>query len=231
MNVFSTILNWSEIWALLIPFLVMIFFYKTTSRDFRPLFLYVCIALVLNSFSTISFLYHAYMPEWLKNNNIYYNLHSIVRVVFFSWYLNRVTPGKNRLIRQLMLIGYGIFVVVHFSFFNSIFFFSTWLFAAESIILLTFCINFYLKMIQDDSRTEWTREPFFLICTAMILYEAITFFIFLFLLPMAKMNPEFGLLCLKIYKITFIVLNISIAVAVIKTDHKNSNRRSKTAPA
>lgn len=216
MKLSEIILEWSEVWALLIPLTIMIL-YKPLRAEMRPLFFYVCIGLVLNSVSTTSFYFHKSMPVWLKNNNIYYNLHSITRVIFFGLYIYRVTPNKNRLVYTTLFSVYGIFVLINFVFIKSIFFFSTWLFAAESIILIVACINFYLQTMKDESKTEWMKQPFFLVCTGVILYEAITFFIFLFIIPMANINPRFGLLSLKIYKITFVLLCILIALTIYKS--------------
>jgi hypothetical protein len=108
-------------------------------------------------------------------------------------------------------------VLVNIIFIETPFYFNTWLFAAESVLLLVFCIAFYFKTMQDESITNWIGQPAFIVTSAVIIYEAITFFIFLFIIPMAEKNPAFGLLCLKIYKITFILLCILLAVALYRT--------------
>lgn len=216
MDLFTVILEWSEVWALLIPLAVIIGF-PTRRYHERPIVIYVIIALVLNSISTIIYIYNTGMPAFLKNNNIYYNLHSIARVFFFGWYIIINLANKRSPVYRFLFAGYGIFILLNFIFIKSIFFFSTWLFAAESMILLFLCVSYFLQLIQDDSRVQMMKHPSFLVCTGLILYEAITFFIFLFIIPLAKIDPDFGLLCLKIYKITFIILCIMLAAALYKS--------------
>jgi hypothetical protein len=216
MGVLSKVIDWSEVWALLIP-LAIILFYRPKEPAMHPVIWYICIALVLNSISTTLYVFHRQMPPFLKNNNILYNLHSIARVIFFSWYISKITSSKFSFIYKSIISVYIIFIIVNFLFFESLLFFSSRLFAAESIVLLFLCISFFLRSLQDESGTNWTKYPSFIVCTAVALYEAITFFIFLFLLPMADKDPDFGLLSLEIYKITFVVFCILLARAIFRS--------------
>ena len=216
MKLFITILNWSEVWALLIP-LALVIIYRTKEPAMHPVILYIYIAFVLNAISTTLFVFHSKMPPLLQNNNLLYNLHSIARVFFFSWYISKITPRHFLFINKSIISGYIIFIVVNFLFFESLLFFSSRLFAAESIVLLFLCISFFLRSLQDESGTNWTKYPSFIVSTAVALYEATTFFIFLFILPMAVKDPEFGRLCLDIYKIIFVIFCILLACALFRS--------------
>ena len=216
MGLLSKVIDWSEVWALLIP-LSIILFYRPKEPNINPVIWYVCIALLLNSISTTLYVFYRQMPPFLKNNNILYNLHSMARVIFFSWYINKITPARFSFINKSIISGYIIFTIVNFLFFESLLFFSSRLFAAESIVLLFLCISFFLRSLQDESGTNWIKYPSFLVCTAVALYEAITFFIFLFILPMADKDPGFGLLILDIYKITFVVFCILLAWSLLRS--------------
>ncbi len=186
----------------------------------HPVVLYVCIAFLLNSISTTMFVFYKQMPPGLKNNNLLYNLHSLARVLFFSWYISKITPKQFLFIYKTIMLVYIIFVLVNFFFFESPFFLSTRLFATESSVLLFLCLSFFLRSMQDESGTNWTGHPSFLICTGVALYEAITFFIFLFIYPMAEKDPDFGEFSLEIYKLTFIVLCSLLALALYRTKKK-----------
>lgn len=216
MEILKTIRDWSEAWALLIP-LAIIFFYKPKGPVTQPIIWYCYAAFILNTFSTTLFVFHNQMPPLLSNNNILYNLHSFLRVVFFSWYISKITPRGFLFINKTIFSGYLIFVLVNFVFFESPLFFSSRLFAAESVVLLFLCIAFFLRSLQDESGTNWTKHSSFLVYTGIALYEAITFFIFLFILPMAEKDPEFGRLSLVIYKITFIIFCILLALALYQS--------------
>jgi hypothetical protein len=208
--------NWSEVWALLIP-LIVIVIYKPKAPDIRPLVLYVITAFILNFTATFIVEYYYYLPTGLQNNNLLYNLHSIARVVFFSWYILKITPPKLLFIYKAILSVYVIFILVDFLFFESPIFISPSLYSAGSFVLLFLCLTFFLRSMQDESGTNWISQPSFLVCTGISLYEAITFFIFLFIYPVAEKNPDFGRLSFKIYQAIFIVFCVLLALALYRS--------------
>ena len=216
MEVFQTLSDWSEVWALLIP-LTIFLFYKPADPAMRPVILYLFVALVLNSMSTTMYVFYDQMPASFKNNNLLYNFHSIARVIFFCWYIGKITPRQFSFIHKTTLLVYLIFVLVNFLFFESPLFLSSRLFAAESVILLFLCLSFFFRSMQDESGTNWISHPSFLVCTGISFYEAITFFIFLFIYPIAEKNPKFGMISLEIYKITYIVFCILLAIALYRS--------------
>jgi len=220
---FQFILDWSEVWALLIP-LTIILFLKSPDRVLDPIVIYVFVAFLLNTLATIMQQFYGQMPAGLKNNNILYNLHSLARVFFFGWYFGRITTQRLALVNKGILMIYSVLVILNFIFFESPFFLSPRLFAAESIVLLFLCISFFLRSIQDESHTNWTSQPPFLIFTGVALYEAITFFIFLFIYPIFNKSPEFAQLCMQIYQVIFVVYCIFLALALRR-------KRKKTVAA
>ena len=178
MNLLQVISDWSEVWALLIP-LAVIIRYKPRGPGARLLIGYVIFALVLNSIATVM-AQSASLPAWLKNNNIFYNIHSVVRVVLFSWYILSVRQSLFPLNKKWLLMIYGLLAGINFLFLESPLFLSTRLFAAESIILLIICLFYFLSSIKDETQVNLLDHSSFLVCTGVCLYEAITFFIFLF---------------------------------------------------
>jgi hypothetical protein len=213
--------SWSEVWALLIP-LIVIVIHKPKELNIRPLVWYVFIAFILNFTATFMVEYYYLLPADLQNNNVLYNLHSFARVILFSWYLSKITPRQFAFIYKTTLLVYIIFVLVNFRFFESPFILSTRLFAAESIILLFICISFFLRSMQDESGTNWISHPSFLVCTGISMYEAITFFIFLFIYPIAEKNPEFGKISMEIYQIIFIIFCILLALALYRSKKESA---------
>lgn len=214
-GIYETIMDWSEVWGFLIPLAVIMIFRQF--KGMRPIIIYICVALVLNSIATIMQLYNGDMPNWMKNNNVVYNIHSVVRVLFFSWYIGKITPKQFAFIHKTILIVYIVFVVANFSFLESPLDLSQRLSAAESIVLLFLCLAFFLRSIQDDSLTNWIHQPSFLICFAVTLYEALTFFIFLFIFPIFDSNPTFGAICMNIYQVAFIVFCALLGLALYKS--------------
>ncbi len=221
-NLVTTIINWSEVWSLLIP-LIIILLYRPKGNGTKPLVVYVCIAFVLNSIATVMVEYYFSMPEWLKNNNILYNLHSLVRVLCFSWYIITIRQYRFPNILKWLLVVYSVFVIVDFVFFESIFRLSTSLFAAESIVLLILCFSLFFRLMQDESGTNWLKHPSFLVCTGISLYEVTSFFIFLFFYPLYDKNPAFGDLTLSIHNIMYCILCFILAIVLYRSRKRVSN--------
>lgn len=214
-NVIEQILNWSEVWSLIIP-LVIILIYRPAGKETKPLVLYVIIALLINSIAFIIAEFNDAMPSWLKNNNIYYNLHSIARVVFFSWYIITIRQYRFVVVLRFLLVAYFAFVIINFALWEDFLVISSRLFAAESIVLLFLCISYFLRSIQDDSEVNWLRHPSFLVCMGVSLYEATSFFIFLFFWPLFEKNPEFGDLTMTIHNVMYIILCLMVALALYR---------------
>lgn len=226
MNWLQTLSDWSEVWALLLPLTVLLL-YKPGGKVVRPLVLYVIIAFFLNLLATIM-AQSAGLPGWLKNNNILYNIHSVVRVVLFSWYILSVRRSLFPLNLKTLLIVYLAGVAINFIFLETPFLLSSRLFSAESIILLIICLFYFLRSILDDSSTNWLSHSSFLVGTGICLYEALTFFIFLFFYPLHNRNsaywdPSFAIATMRIYTVIYVLLCLLLALGLYKS------RREKPA--
>jgi len=220
-KIFQLLLDWSEVWALLIP-LTIIIIYKPRGNYIRLLVWYVIIGFILNLIANLMLEYYYLVPSWMYvkgrvNNNIVYNIHSVLRVLLFSWYLISIREYKYPVIQKIFLGAYLLFVFINFIFLQSPLFLSTNLYAAESIVLLIMCLAYFFRSIQDESQTNWLKHPSFLICTGISLYEGITFFIFLFFYPLSKKEPEFFVVTMRIYTFTYFLLCLLLALAFYKT--------------
>lgn len=227
MNVIRFLQDWSEVWALLIP-LIIILIYKPKGNKTYWLVFYVIVALFLNLVSTIIAQFYSAMPHWLKNNNIFYNLHSISRVCFFSVYIIAVRPYKSPMLLKGLLFFYFIFVIINFIFFESPFFLSPNLFAAESIVLLILCLNYFFRSILDERETYWLKHSSFPVSIGICFYEVVTFFVFLFFNTISySADPKdraFARGLLFVYTISFIILCLLLALALYKNRNKNTIR-------
>jgi hypothetical protein len=217
MDVLEILSDWSEVWSLLIP-LIIIIVIRPKEEKIRLVVWYVIIALVINFIATFMLVYYYEVPEWLYvdgmvNNNILYNTHSVVRVLLFGWYIITVRRYRFPVMLKTVLGLYFVLVLVNFIFLESPFFLSTRLFAAESIVLLILALNYFFRSIHDESKTNWLKHPSFLVCAGVSLYEVITFFIFLFFYPLSQKDQEFFIVTMRIYTITFVVFCILLAMA------------------
>ena len=229
MSVLQYLLYWSEVWALLIP-LSVIAFKKPKEKHIRILVWYVIIAFILNLTANLMANFFYLAPKWMYldgmvNNNILYNIHSIIRVLLFGLYIITIRPYRYSILPKTILAAYLLFILINFIYFASPFYLSTNLFAAESIVLLILSFNYYISSIQDESQTNWLKHPSFLICAGVSLYEVITFFIFLFFYPLIQKDQAFFVVTMQIYAISFLMLCLLLALAFYQSK-KQSQRDS-----
>jgi hypothetical protein len=217
------------VWALLIP-LIVILILRPHSQRTKWLVAYVIIAFILNFLAIFIVEYYYLTPAWMKakGNNIFYNLHALVMVICFSCYLMAARKYKYIVILKSLFIIYLAFVALNFGLWESRNLLSTRHFTAGSIILLIFCLCFFFSSILEESEINWLKEPSFLIGVAVFLYQAITFFIFLFIYPMYNetynKDLSFAMLMMRVYQVVFVVFCLLIAFAI----HINKKQEAMT---
>lgn len=217
MDILKSIRDWSEVWAFLIPLTVILSKRRSLSPDESPIIKYVIIGLVINILSTTMFVYHRSMPVFFKNNNVLYNIHTILRVGLFSWYIINSKILRSNMPAGIILIIYTLFAITHFIFFQSPFFLSTSLFIAETIVLIFLCTSFFYRAIMDDEK-NWLTKPSFLVCAGLFIFESVNFFIFLFYTPLGKkINSSFGKFTWTIHNFSLVFFCIVLAVALLKS--------------
>src|SRR5689334_16690456 len=94
------VLDWSEVWALLIPLAVLLF-YRSMPGLLFPIPLYLMIALFLNLFITLISNVPA-IDYYFASNHIFYNVHSVIKVIFFGWFILRYLPAASANIVRLI---------------------------------------------------------------------------------------------------------------------------------
>ena len=127
------ILDWSEVWATLIP-LTFILSRKNIPVYLKPVRLYVWVALLLNTAATLLW--------WFKNpwgiekgdffwsNTFLYNTHSIIRLLLFSWFfilLKQRFMHRVKIILPLLFIAFIIIRLIFCKFYDRLrlFYFQT----------------------------------------------------------------------------------------------------------
>ncbi len=221
MKIFQFLRDWSEVWPLLIP-LIIILIYRPKGHNLKWLIFYVITAFILNFLAIFFIEYYYLVPNWANNgNNIFYNLHSFVLTIFFSLYIITVRKYKYVAFLKALIIIYLAFVLVNFAFWEPPQILSTRHFTAGSIVLLICCMFYFFRSIIEESQTNWLKHPTFIICAAVCLYEAITFFIFLFIYPMYNRtynkDLSFAFLMMRIYQVIFVVFCILLALALYQS--------------
>lgn len=214
LDLFLQILNWSEVWAIFIPLLVLLLTRKQPAY-LRPVIIYLWIALVLNLTGDMIGDYKAHLPGWLHSNNILYNIHSLVRFFCFSYFFLLLGRNFAGTLDKLINISAFIFVVYNFVFiekFNNFDHLSGNLLATEAYVLLIYCMQYYLFQLKTDT-SEFKKKKDFWIVTGLSIYVVINFFVFLFYVPLLTENPNLADQMWSVHNLAYITLCIFIAKA------------------
>ncbi len=219
MNAFlQKILSMSEVWALFFPLLVLVF-YKINRPRVKEIIFYLWISLVLNTIIVVLTFLPDYFdtkdfPFLLQNNTIEYNILSAVRVTLFTFYFIRNGQESIKLLLKIILIFFLVFVLLNFLFLESpVNMFSSRLFTAEAVVLLFYCIYFYLNSINQEKNESLRKQPMFWIVTGLSIYEAVNFTIFLLFTYLIRNYTFFAQHIWNIHNISFIILCLFITKA------------------
>jgi hypothetical protein len=208
------VLDWSEVWALLIPLIVLLF--KREQPHFlKPVIIYLWLALLINSMIDTIMVYKKYFPDWLQSNNPYYNVHSVARFACFSIFFMQLPQTSFTSLKKWLAILSVIFILINFSLFDNFFnpeHLSGNLLAAEAYLLLVYCMQYYLSELRDENNVL-AGGPDFWIVTGLSIYVVINFFVFLFYVPMLDSDPLLADRMWNVHNIAFIIFCIFITKA------------------
>jgi hypothetical protein len=200
---FVQIIDWSEAWATLIP--LSVFAIKKTKQKFsNPVFIYLCVALLLNTFADIIWKFRPY-PFSNGDNNFLYNIHSICRLFLLLLFFTGLHFKPFKIKNGFILLFAAILILVNFIFFQSFKKFSSNLFTFESLLLLIYSLGYLVLLINTD-KISTDFNPSLFIVTGIAVYEAVNFFIFLFHDALTKQNPDFSAAIWKVHDYVFIAL-------------------------
>jgi len=209
------ILDWSEVWALLIP-IIFFFFNPNQPRYVKPVVIYLFAALVLNLSGNIIAEYKVYFPWWLQSNNPIYNVHSIIRFICFSYFFILLNQQAFRKLLYILPNLSLLIIIINFSTvenFANPDHLSGNLLAAEAYLLLIYCMLYYLAKLRDEEGGI-SSGPDFWIVTGLSIYVVINFFVFLFYVPMIDQNSALADHIWDVHNVAYILLCIFITKAL-----------------
>ena len=212
---FQAILDWSEVWALLIP-LITYQLQRNQPWFLRPILLYLVGALFLNLTGDIVGDFKAYLPGWLQTNILFYNIHSLFRFGCFIYFFNEIDQLDFSLFRNILTLFYLILITMNYFFLENYFDqirISGNLFIIEAYFLLIFCLLYYLSQLRNEV-VNLSDSKVFWVVTGLSIYVVINFYIFLFYVPMIQENPMLAEKMWSIHNIAYIVLCLFITKAL-----------------
>jgi len=208
------ILDWSEVWAMMIPLSVLLF-YRQQSPSLRPVVVFVWLGFLVNIAIDVIMAINLYLPGYPLTNNPLYNVQSIIRLSCFSFYFLQIQRDSFRKTKIVIGIVAALFVLVNFLFFERFVefgAFSSNLFTSESYVLLIYCMLFYIAELKDDASNLF-YNPHFWIVTGLSIYVVINFFVFLFYQPMVDMKNRLALDIWNVHNIAFVVFCLFLTKA------------------
>ncbi len=177
--------------------------------------MYLWLALLFNFIADVIGDFKRYFPAWLQSNNPLYNVHSLVRFACFSYFFISLKQSSTNAIQKIIPFLSLLFVLINFSFFENFFnpmHLSGDLLAVEAYLLLIYCMLYYLLRLKKDVEVISGGKVFWVV-TGLSIYVVINFFVFLFYLPMIKLNPMLAGKMWTIHNIAYIIFCILIAKA------------------
>ena len=212
-KVLMKIFDWSEVWGVLIPLVVLFRLRKKQPDHFWPVIVYLWFALAINLVADIIQDFKHYLPFWMQKNNVLYNVHSVVRFVCFSYFFSLLYPTRFTALKKILPVIFIVFLTVNFSIAENFLYpehISGNLHAAESFLLLIYCMSYYLAELKEDKKFLLTGKDF-LVVTGLSLYVATNFFIFLFYVPMLSYNRDLAVNMWNVHNAAYIMLCLFIA--------------------
>lgn len=204
------ILDWSEVWALIIPLAVLLF-RRQQPATLKPIIVYLWIAFILNVAIDIIVVINLDPKSGLSNNPLY-NMHSIARFICFSLYFINLPQSSFTKFKKVLAVSAAMFMVINFGLFENLFNYDSFsgnLLATEAYILLVYCMLYYLSELKDDNKNLF-NGPDFWIVTGLSIYVVINFFVFLFYLPMIYVDRELAENIWNVHNIAFIIFCLFI---------------------
>lgn len=213
-SILMTILDWSEVWALIIPLSVFLF-RRQQHPSLKPIIVYVWIGFLINAVIDVLMIINMYFTNDFISNNFLYNIHSLVRFACFSFYFIRLQPGSFARVKKTLAIASALFLLINFGFIENFFNYDSFsgnFLALEAYLLLVYCMLYYLTELKSDDDNLF-HSPHFWIVTGLCIYVVINFFVFLFYLPMLNVDQDLAVRFWNVHNIAFIIFCLLIAKA------------------
>jgi hypothetical protein len=231
MNWPKEILDWSEVWAPLIP-LTIYFIKKPRANWVIPILIYLLFAIFFSVWIDFTWksvdlgidtwckkylwwLYRYHNKEQWLYNTIFYNLFSLVRVAIFSWFFIRINSHYKKFYTITLLL-FILFYVINFGLFQDIMVFSSRVLAFDAGILLGFCLSYFYKINLDDNIASPIALSQSWVVTGLTLYTAVNFFIFFFYSYITEASSVYAKNIWNVHNFSYIMLEILIAISFWK---------------
>ena len=215
------ILDWSEVWAPVIPLAILILpkrNIKIAKMD-SYIIAYLTIAILLSTMADVDWKFRSHLPaSWIQSNNVFYNIHSILRSIFFGLVFIGAASKKEKFINCFLLLVYVVFAVIDFVFIENILVFSSFIFTTEGLMLLLMSLQCIWRIFTEEGKVDYKHLSIFWIAIGVCIYEAASFFILLFYSSFLNSTSYFANHIWDIHNIFYILFCSLLVKAFIGTN-------------
>ena len=218
------ILDWSEAWAVTIPLIVYLL-KRPKEKYLKPVFLYLLIAFLLNTAGDVIVENYYHEPAWIVKinyNQSFYNFHSIVRMFLLIYFFSLLNIPSQKKIRTILFFAAALFIIINFSFFISFKNLSSATFALEGVVIIFYCILFFLKQLKSDEISSQFDASLYIV-TGLAIYEAVSFPIFLFYQTLTEQTKDYAVNIWDVHNIVYIVFCLFIARSFYGSTRRTNN--------
>lgn len=196
----------------------------------KPVIIYTFAALYLNYLTNlINFRKELNFPDYFHTNTYFYHIHSIVRFTLFSIFFIRLDQAFLYYLKRILPVFFFLFVIANFNFFEHIINYhrvgnlvksklSNNLLAVEAILLLIYCLQYYLFRMQED-HDEIKKPPDFWVVTGLCIFIVPCIPIYLFYDKLLEQYNEFSRYIWKVPDLCYLIFCIMIAKAFASSKH------------
>lgn len=218
----ETVLDWSEVWSLLIPISIVLERKQQPAIN-RPIIVYVVLAFLINLACNIIWKWGLLTHDNIPYNGFLYNIHSIIRFFLFDFYFSKLHKNHSPAFSKVIRIVYGLFIVINFGFYEKFYDysspFSSLLLSIEAVLLLVLCLQYYFYKFSREEESR-VAQPDFWIVTGLSIYVTLNFFIFLLYERLSRYSSEFAIQLWNVHNLSYIVLNLFLAKAFYESQHR-----------
>lgn len=229
-SVYNLLLFWAEVWPLII-FLLIYFFTRQKNDDLKLLIIYLLITTLISIPANIISNFTDRVPVAFRNNSVCYNLLAFIKVIFIGIYIIRLKPMRQFRFTKPLLIFFLFFSIIDFILFEP----PTerlgkYLYSAVSIILLVYCMTYFLTSIIDDDDEFNLKNPAFLVCSGIAIFESVNFFVYLFIYELYTTDITVSKITRDISNWTYIISYFLFIIAIYKNSDWRWKAKSNNKP-
>ncbi len=146
--------------------LVCLILYKSVKKTALKYFLPFLVLTIIVELSGL------WMNQHGIKNYLLFNVFTTVEFVFYSFlFFKHYRKNENKLLSLLFMPLYTLAVIINLIYFQGIDRFHTYTFLLGSFFIVVFCcLFFYESVLPEYIESTLTKEPFFWVCTGLLLF-------------------------------------------------------------